>query len=67
MEQDFVMFEEITTTDNCLHDEVRIFADVSTLRISSLLLEGIAKVGDAKVTTERYSDVSFPPGILYRK
>ena len=28
---------------------------------------GIAKVGDAKVTTESNSDVSFPPRVVYRK
>ena len=38
MEQDFVMHEEITMTDNCLHDEVRIFVGVSALRVSSALV-----------------------------
>ena len=31
LEQDSMMREEITTTDNCLRDEVRIFAGVSAL------------------------------------
>ena len=35
MEQDFVMHEEIIMTDDCLHDEVRIFAGVSALGVSS--------------------------------
>ena len=65
------MREEITMTNNCLHDEVRVFAGVSVLRVSSALVYcvkvGKAKVDDAKVTTEYYSEVSFPPGILYRK
>ena len=30
-EQDFVMREEIATTDNCLRDEVRMFAGASAL------------------------------------
>ena len=71
LEQDFVMHEEITTTNNCLHDEVRIFVGVSVLRVNGALVYcikvGIAKVGDAKVTTECYSNVYFSPGILYRK
>ena len=58
------MREEITTTDNRLHDEVRIFAGVSALGVSSALVYcmkvGIAKVGNAKVMTKHYSDVSFP-------
>ena len=35
MKQDFMMREEITTIDNCLHDEVRIFAGVSVFGVSS--------------------------------
>ena len=31
----FVMCEEITMTDSCLHGEVRIFPGVSTLGVSS--------------------------------
>ena len=65
------MCEEITMTDTCLHDEVRIFTGVSVLGVSSALVYcvkvGIAKVGDSKVTTECYSDVSFSPAMLYRK
>ena len=34
MEQDFVMREEITTTDNCLHDDVRIFTGASAFGVS---------------------------------
>ena len=29
LEQDFMMHEEITTTDNCLRDEVIMFAGIS--------------------------------------
>ena len=53
MEQDFVMCEDITTTDNCLHDGVRIFPGVLVLGVSSTRLQymkvGKAKVGDVKV------------------
>ena len=38
MEQDFMMCEEITPTDSCLHDEVRISPSVSAFRVSSSLV-----------------------------
>ena len=34
----FCDLEEITVTDNCLHDEVRIFVGVSALGVSSALV-----------------------------
>ena len=65
------MCEDITLTDSCQHDGVRIFVGILVLGFSSSQLQYmkvcIVIVGDAKVITELYRDVFFPCSFVVQK